>query len=175
MGTGYLTNTQELRLCVVPPQPPPTCVRGRKSPASHESNTVTVLVLGGRPGPGSQKPPQVPLLSATMASQYISVEGEITQIISGVRKGAQREPSLAAALWDVNATVALKGGPGVRCKEGKRDGACIPPGPRRLTVAVPGGVKQKDPHNTPRRRWCSGVMASRDCGRYVCVCCGELA
>lgn len=94
MGTGHLGNTREILLCAVPApprHPPPTCVRGRKSPASHESNAVTVLVLrgGGRGAPlsvcesGGMRRPKA----------YISVDGEINQIISGVRKGAQREPS----------------------------------------------------------------------------------
>lgn len=53
---------------------------------------------------------------------YISVDEEINQIISRLRKGTQRgllgHPSLTCK-WNGG----TERGPGVRCKEGKRDGA----------------------------------------------------
>lgn len=98
------TQTSLLRIT-----PPPPCFNTlslkaeRKSPASHESSTVTGVrwVWDHTQDHKSffllHPLPSIPLAGderrdGTLKA-YISVDEEINQIISGVRKGAQRKPS----------------------------------------------------------------------------------
>lgn len=106
VGIGYLRNTGAFALRYAPPPPPPSasthwawekvtritwikhCDRGPLGLGSHRGSQVSLFTA---PSPVSiswgWERRDGPLKA------YISVDGEINQIISGVRKRAQREPS----------------------------------------------------------------------------------